>query len=87
MDAAAHAEVATFGQMVLIALTKTYALRMAAVFMISLATMWLKTGSDATLAGHRDLRCWRWGFCSPAISACGSRWRFPSGCWSSACCC
>ena len=30
--------------MVLIALTKTYALRMAAVFMISLATIWLKTG-------------------------------------------
>jgi uncharacterized membrane protein len=25
-------------------LTKTYALRMAAVFMISLATIWLKTG-------------------------------------------
>ncbi len=43
-DAAAHAEVATFGQMVLIALTKTYALRMGAVFMISLATVWLKTG-------------------------------------------
>ena len=44
MDTAAHAEVATFGQMVLIALTKTYALRMGAVFMISLATIWLKTG-------------------------------------------
>jgi len=44
VDTAAHAEVATFGQMVLIALTKTYALRMGAVFMISLATMWLKTG-------------------------------------------
>ena len=40
----AHPEVATFGQMVLLALTKTYALRMAAVFMISLATIWLKTG-------------------------------------------
>jgi len=44
VDVTAHAEVATFGQMVLIALTKTYALRMAAVFMISLATIWLKTG-------------------------------------------
>jgi hypothetical protein len=44
VDAAAHTEVATFGQMVLIALTKTYALRMGAVFMISLATVWLKTG-------------------------------------------
>ena len=32
------------GQMALLALTKTYAIRMAAVFMISLATIWLKTG-------------------------------------------
>ncbi len=36
--------VATFGQMILLTVTKTYALRMAAVFMISLATIWLKTG-------------------------------------------
>jgi hypothetical protein len=43
-DAAAHPDVATFGQMVLLAVSKTYALRMAAVFMISLATIWLKTG-------------------------------------------
>jgi hypothetical protein len=43
-DPAAHSEVATFGQMVLLAVSKTYALRMAAVFMISLATIWLKTG-------------------------------------------
>ena len=43
-DASAHNEVATFGQMVLLAIAKTYALRMAAVFMISLATIWLKTG-------------------------------------------
>ena len=28
----------------LLAIAKTYALRMAAVFMISLATIWLKTG-------------------------------------------
>jgi hypothetical protein len=40
----AHSDVATFGQMVLLAISKTYALRMAAVFMISLATIWLKTG-------------------------------------------
>jgi hypothetical protein len=33
-----------FGQALLLALSKTYALRMAAVFMISLATIWLKTG-------------------------------------------
>lgn len=38
------AEVAPFGQALLLALSKTYALRMAAVFMISLATIWLKTG-------------------------------------------
>ncbi|WP_123028034.1 hypothetical protein [Mycolicibacterium stellerae] len=44
VDGSAHTEVATFGQMVLIVLTKTYALRMGAVFMISLATIWLKTG-------------------------------------------
>jgi hypothetical protein len=43
-DPAAHSEVATFGQMVLLAVSKTYALRMGAVFMISLATIWLKTG-------------------------------------------
>jgi hypothetical protein len=42
--AAVDPDVATFGQMVLLAITKTYALRMAAVFMISLATIWLKTG-------------------------------------------
>ena len=42
-DAAAHAEVVAFGQMLMLTLTKTYALRMAAVFMISLATIWLKT--------------------------------------------
>ena len=44
VDPAAHTEVATFGQMVLLAVSKTYALRMAAVFMISLATIWLRTG-------------------------------------------
>ena len=42
--AAGDPGVAAFGQMVLLAITKTYALRMAAVFMISLATIWLKTG-------------------------------------------
>ncbi|MCT7658680.1 hypothetical protein [Mycobacterium deserti] len=42
--AAAHPDVALFGQMVLLTVSKTYALRMAAVFMISLATIWLKTG-------------------------------------------
>jgi len=42
--AVADPHVATFGQMVLLTVSKTYALRMAAVFMISLATIWLKTG-------------------------------------------
>ena len=37
-------DVHVFGQALLIALSKTYALRMAAVFMMSLATIWLKTG-------------------------------------------
>jgi len=36
--------VVAFGQMLMLTLTKTYALRMAAVFMMSLATIWLKTG-------------------------------------------
>ncbi|WP_308170430.1 hypothetical protein [[Mycobacterium] fortunisiensis] len=44
VDAAVHSEVATFGQMLLMALSKTYGIRMAAVFMMSLATIWLKTG-------------------------------------------
>lgn len=39
-----NGEMAVFGQMLLLTLSKTYALRMAAVFMISLATIWLKTG-------------------------------------------
>ncbi|MEV6432646.1 hypothetical protein [Nocardia sp. NPDC051463] len=42
-DPAAHAEVMNFGRMVLVSASQTYALRMAAVFMISLATIWLKT--------------------------------------------
>lgn len=36
-------EVAAFGQALLVALSNTYALRMAGVFMISLATIWLRT--------------------------------------------
>ena len=42
--AAGDPGVAAFGQMVLLTVSKTYALRMAAVFMISLATIWLRTG-------------------------------------------
>jgi len=36
--------VGIFGQMLLLKLSKTYALRMAAVFMMSLAPSWLRTG-------------------------------------------
>ncbi|MCK0172989.1 hypothetical protein [Mycolicibacterium sp. F2034L] len=39
-----HSDVVEFGKMVVLTASKTYALRMAAVFMISLATIWLKTG-------------------------------------------
>jgi hypothetical protein len=43
-DLAAHAEVIAFGKGIVVSAAKTYAIRMAAVFMISLATIWLKTG-------------------------------------------
>lgn len=43
-DPGARTEVVEFGAMLLVALSKTYAIRMGAVFMISLATIWLKTG-------------------------------------------
>ncbi|WP_433566099.1 hypothetical protein ACQP1O_13230 [Nocardia sp. CA-151230] len=42
-DPAARTEVINFGRMMVISASQTYALRMAAVFMISLATIWLKT--------------------------------------------
>jgi hypothetical protein len=42
-DAGTRTEVAAFGQALLVSLTNTYALRMAAVFMISLGTIWLRT--------------------------------------------
>jgi hypothetical protein len=43
-DAAAHVAVLAFGKMIVVSAAKTYAIRMAAVFMISVATIWLKTG-------------------------------------------
>jgi hypothetical protein len=43
-DPAAHVEVIGFGKMIVVSAAKTYSIRMAAVFMISLATIWLKTG-------------------------------------------
>lgn len=43
IDPQAHLEVIDFGKLVFLSASKTYALRMAAVFMISLATIWLKT--------------------------------------------
>jgi hypothetical protein len=44
VDAAAHTEVIDLGKMVVLVTTKTYAIRMAAVFMVSAATIWLRTG-------------------------------------------
>ena len=44
LDPPAHAEVVDFGKMVVLSTSKTYAIRMAAVFMISAATIWLRTG-------------------------------------------
>jgi len=41
---AAGSGVGVFGQMLLLKLSKIYALKMAAVFMMSLATIWLRTG-------------------------------------------
>ena len=43
-DPAAHVEVIAFGKMIVVSAAKTYAIRMAAMFMISLATIWLTTG-------------------------------------------
>jgi hypothetical protein len=43
-SASAGSGVGVFGQMLLMKLSKTYALKMAAVFMMSLATIWLRTG-------------------------------------------
>ena len=43
-DVTVRDELAVFGQGMLESLTNTYGLRMAAVFMISLATIWLRTG-------------------------------------------
>lgn len=42
-DGPAHAELAAFGEGLVTTLSNTYALRMGGVFMISLATIWLKT--------------------------------------------
>ena len=43
-EPAAHAEVIDFGKMVALSSSETYGVRMAAVFMMSLATIWLRTG-------------------------------------------
>lgn len=44
IDSPARAEMIDFSKFVVLAATKTYAIRMAAVFMMSLATIWLRTG-------------------------------------------
>ena len=43
-DPAAQGEMVDLGKMVVLSSTKTYGVRMAAVFMMSLATIWLRTG-------------------------------------------
>jgi hypothetical protein len=43
-DPSARAEAIQFGKMVMLAASQTYAVRMAAVFMMSPATIWLRTG-------------------------------------------
>jgi hypothetical protein len=43
-DPATHGQVASFGTAMVASTCKTYAVRMAAVFMMSLAAIWLKTG-------------------------------------------
>ena len=53
-DPATHVAVVAFGNMIVVSIAKTYAIRMAAVFMISLATIWLKT-VDAAVARRRQL--------------------------------
>jgi len=44
IDSPARVELIDFSKFVVLAATKTYAIRMAAVFMMSLATIWLRTG-------------------------------------------
>ena len=43
-DQGSRAEVATFGRAVMLQVSNVYALRMAGVLLISLGTMWLRTG-------------------------------------------
>lgn len=43
-DPGAHAEVASFGTAMVASTCKAYAVRMATVFMMSLAAIWFKTG-------------------------------------------
>jgi hypothetical protein len=43
-DPSAHAETIRFGKALMLAASQTYAVRMGAVFMMSLATIWLRTG-------------------------------------------
>ncbi|OBH50680.1 hypothetical protein A5686_01180 [Mycobacterium sp. E2479] len=80
IDSPARAGVIDLGRFVVLAATKTYAIRMAAVFMLSLATIWLRTGlmprwlvAISYLVGV--------GLLIAGDRACGSRWPSPRGCW------
>jgi hypothetical protein len=69
-DPGGHADVASFGTAMVASTCKTYAVRMAAVFMMSLAAIWLKTGlMPRWLVGVSYLVAV--GLCSPATSRCG----------------
>ena len=69
-DPAAHVEVVDFGKMVVLTTTKTYEIRMAAVFMISSATIWLRTGLMPKRLAVLSYR-WPWPLWLPATSVCG----------------
>ena len=61
-DHAYSGDTVAFGRATMLQIGNVYALRMAAVFMISLGTIWLRTGAHAPLVGRRDLRA---GCCAP----------------------
>jgi hypothetical protein len=54
-DPAAHAEVIAFGTMIVVSACKTYAIRMAAVFMMSLGHHLAENRVDAAVAGRGQL--------------------------------
>ena len=66
--------------MAVLALSKTYALRMAAVFMMSLATIWLRTGLMPRWLVIVSYVMALTLLVSERRAACGWRWRSRAGC-------